>query len=332
MHSITLAELITKAGKLKASDIHLLAGHKPYIRGKEGSIQPYTDEEPLTTGGILKLLKPVLSVSQEIQLQKEGDIDLAMTAGSIRTRINAFRAENGLSVAIRLLKDRIPTMNELGLPMSVQSLINQSHGLILFTAPTGNGKSTSIASMLEAVNERQQKRVITIEDPIEYIYPEGSSLFSQRAVGRDCPDFFHGLRSALRENPDIILIGEMRDCDTILAAISAAETGHLVFSTLHSADAVEAIDRIMQYFPTGQQELVRSQFSNAFLGIIAQKLLPRRDKQGRIAAFEVVLATDATKAVIRSGKTNTLKSYMSTRDGMLQMEASVQALKSRLLV
>ena len=326
MHPITLAELITKAAELKASDIHLLAGHKPYIRGKDGSIQPYTDEEPLTTGIILKLLKPVLTAAQEIQLQKEGDIDLAMTAGSIRTRINAFRAENGLSVAIRLLKDRIPAMNELGLPMSVQSLINKSHGLVLFTAPTGNGKSTSIASMLEAVNERQQKRVITIEDPIEYIYPEGSSLFSQRAVGRDCHDFFHGLRSALRENPDIILIGEMRDRDTILAAISAAETGHLVFSTLHSADAVEAIDRIMQ------QELVRSQFSNAFLGIIAQKLLPRRDKQGRIAAFEVVLATDATKAVIRSGKTNTLKSYMSTRDGMLQMETSVQALKSRLLI
>ena len=329
---LSLTDLIAEAHDLGASDIHLLAGHRPYIRSRDGSIQPYHTEEKLSTNFLLCLLRPILPPEQEERLMEAGDIDLALSAGSIRTRINAFRAENGLSLAIRLLQDKIPSAGELGLPFPVQNLIQATHGLVLFTAPTGNGKSTSIASLLQMVNETQHRRVITIEDPIEYLYPEGLSLFSQRAVGRDCSDFFHGLRSALRENPDIILIGEMRDRDTILSAISAAETGHLVFSTLHSSNAVEAVDRIMQYFPSGQQEIVRTQFSNAFLGIVAQKLLPRKDHQGRVAAFEVVLSTAATKAVIRSGKTNTLKSYMSTRDGMQSMEASIKALQTARMI
>ena len=323
-----LANLVEMANSRKSSDIHIIEGQAIYCRNHDGQIDVLSDI-PLKKAEVQLLFSDLITEDKALLLKNNGDIDIASSFGDIRTRINIFREQNGLSAVIRLLQGNIPTMNELRLPMTVQNLINKDHGLILFTAATGNGKTTSIASMLQAVSKKYSKRIIMIEDPIEYLHENNSSLFSQREVGRDVPDFATGLRSALREDPDIIMIGEMRDRETILSAIAAAESGHLVFSTLHSADVIQATDRILQYFPAGEQETIQAQFANAFEAVIAQKLIPRKDKQGRVAAFEVLLKTDATKNVIRSGNSFNLRGYMSLKDGMNTMDYSIGELRRK---
>lgn len=323
-----LANLVEMANSRKSSDIHIIEGQAIYCRNHDGQIDVLSDI-PLNKAEVQLLFSDLITEDKALLLKNNGDIDIASSFGDIRTRINIFREQNGLSAVIRLLQGNIPTMNELRLPMTVQNLINKDHGLILFTAATGNGKTTSIASMLQAVSKKYSKRIIMIEDPIEYLHENNSSLFSQREVGRDVPDFATGLRSALREDPDIIMIGEMRDRETILSAIAAAESGHLVFSTLHSADVIQATDRILQYFPAGEQEMIQAQFANAFEAVIAQKLIPRKDKQGRVAAFEVLLKTDATKNVIRSGNSFNLRGYMSLKDGMNTMDYSIGELRRK---
>lgn len=317
--------LVTEAFKLGGSDIHLLPASPVYYRNNTGDIA-ILSRQYINANEIKAYF---LSIATDEQLNKNGDIDLAVSIANIRCRINFFYEQRGLAAVIRLLANKPPKMNEIGLPLSVKNLINKNNGLILFTAPTGNGKSTSIAAMLETINQTKHKRIITIEDPVEYLYTNKASIISQREINRNVVDFANGLHSALREDPDIIMIGEMRDQETILAAIAAAESGHLVFSTLHSADVIQAIDRITQYFSAKQQEIVQSQLSNAFEAIVAQKLIPRKDGQGRIAAFEVLLQTEATKNIIRTGNTYTLRSYMTSKDGMQTMDYSIKELKNK---
>lgn len=321
---MNLNELIRKAHALKSSDIHILTGLPVYCRSKTGEMLILSDEV------IDKDFFERAFYGKLHFINDSGDVDIAYSVDdSIRTRINVFKEERGLSAVIRILDSVIPSMSELRLPMSVQNLIKKRHGLILFTAATGNGKTTSIAAMLKAINQTQRKRIIMIEEPIEYLHQNEQSIFSQREVGRDVPDFATGLRSALRENPDVIMIGEMRDRDTVIASIAAAESGHLVFSTLHSADVIQATDRILQYFSSKEQEIIQSQFANAFEAVIAQKLIPRKDGTGRIAAFEVLLKTDATRAVIRSGQAFNLHSYMTLKDGMQTMDYSISELRRK---
>lgn len=323
-----LNDYVTLASEIKASDIHLFDGDIPYCRGYDGNIQSLHQEQ-IPRGTLIQLFRPFMSSVQEQAFKENGDVDMAEDFGEIRTRINLFRSNSGLCAVLRLLKSDIPSMNQLGLPMAVQNLIHKEHGLVLFTAATGNGKSTSIAALLAAINATQTKRIITIEDPVEYLHCNSKSIISQREVGRDVKDFASGLRSALREDPDIIMIGEMRDRETILAAVAAAESGHLVFSTLHSADVIQAADRILQYFPASQQEIIQMQFANAFEAVIAQKLLLRKDKNGRVAAFEVLLKTDATKNLIRTGNSFNLRTYMPLKEGMQTMNYSIGELKRK---
>ena len=334
MGTDTLSELIQKAGTLHASDLHLVTGEVPRIRDASGSLVPLEGHPALSADVIASYAEEVLipsSVSVQDRLGSQGDFDAAFTAGGIRTRVNAFAAHHGLSLAIRLFRDHIPSMQELGLPLEVQVLPNYPHGLIIFTAATGNGKTTSIASLLEHVNQTMERRILSIEDPIEYVFRSHRSLISQREVGTHCQDFTAGLRAALRENPDIIFVGEMRDEDTIRTALSAAETGHLVLSTLHAPDAIEASMRVLQYFPEGEQESIRNQLANSFLAIVAQKLLPKKGG-GRIAAFEVLLHTDATASIIRQGNFHMLPTYMTASNGMCRMDDSIRALKMRNLL
>ena len=322
-------ELIQEAAEAKASDLHLLPDKSPYVRSANGEISPLP-HDPIKSSDLLALLMAAIPTPDWLKAMLDhGDVDLSYHTGKVRTRINLFYTRGNVGAAIRLFRDKIPTMQSLGLPMAVQGLCKRHHGLVLFSAPTGGGKSTSIASMLEAVNATQKKRIITIEDPVEYMFDQKQSLISQREIGKDCKSFAYGLRSALREDPDIIMIGEMRDKETIQSAVAAAESGHLVFSTLHSADVIEAVDRILQYFPQGEQDTMRMQFANAFLAVVAQKLLPMRGNVGRVAAFEVLLSTEATRNLVRTGKAYSLKSYMFPKEGMITMEQSMDELRRK---
>lgn len=330
----SIDEMISIADKNNASDIHLVTGLTPTMR-KNGLIENlYEDSSIFTSEASKNIIDTIINKYQKNSLEDKGDANLSYTCQSIfkekilRTRVNVFKDLRGYSFAFRLINENIPTMQELLLPRSVQSLIKKDHGLIVVTGPTGSGKSTTIASMLETINNTKNIHILTIEDPVEYYYKSKKSLISQREVGENCISFSAGLKAALREDPDVILVGEMRDAETIEMALAAAETGHLVLTTLHTADVVQSIDRMMQYFPASQQEQIRMQLANSFEGIIAQKLF-RQNGGGRVAAFEVLLRTPATINLIRTGRAFELKDYMSNRDGMQTMDESIIDLKRR---
>lgn len=330
----SLNEMISIADKSGASDIHLVTGLTPTMR-KNGLIENlYEDSSIFTSEASKNIIDTIINKYQKNSLEDKGDANLSYTCQSIfkekilRTRVNVFKDLRGYSFAFRLINENIPTMQELLLPRSVQSLIKKDHGLIVVTGPTGSGKSTTIASMLETINNTKNIHILTIEDPVEYYYKSKKSLISQREVGENCISFSTGLKAALREDPDVILVGEMRDAETIEMALAAAETGHLVLTTLHTADVVQSIDRMMQYFPANQQEQIRMQLANSFEGIIAQKLF-LKNGGGRVAAFEILLRTPATINLIRTGRAFELKDYMSNRDGMQTMDESIIDLKRR---
>lgn len=327
----TLDTLIQLAAEKDASDLHILPHAKPTARLFNGTF--FSFNEQVDTESLAASLLRDAGLSE--RFHDFGDVDISRqipcTDGKrfLRARINVFKELNGIGLAVRLLPSYAPTIAELGLPTIVHMLLEKAHGLILFSAPTGNGKSTSIAALLETLAQRGNKRIITIEDPIEYRLSNGKGLVSQREVGTHCPDFSQGLKAALREDPDVLMVGEMRDTDTIQTALMAAETGHLVFSTLHAPTTSQAVDRLTQYFPAEARGQILAQFANAFLAILAQKLFPRIDKQGRCAAFEVLLNTPAIANLIRQGKTYELTGYMSRQSGMQTMEDAVANLRCR---
>ncbi len=332
---LTLAEMISIIKEKNGSDLHLLTDFFPIGR-VENALFPVSNDEitkPLSPDDIDSFLRLFMTDHHKAVFQKYGDVDLAwsvqstITNETIRCRINVFRDSRGTSIAIRIIPDRIPSMQEINLPLSVQGLLKHSHGLIIFTGPTGSGKTTSLASMINHVNETQASHIITIEDPIEYQYKIRQSIISQREVGRDCSSFARGLKSSLREDPDIILVGELRDKETISTAVMAAETGHLVFATLHTGNVIEAVDRLVQYFPADEQQQILHELAISLRGIIAQRLYLKRGG-GRIAAYEILLNTPAIANLIRNNQMFQAHNYMNGQDGMQTMEEAVNGLKN----
>ena len=326
MEILKIEEIILTAIKYKASDVHLHQGMLPLFR-INNALEPVSDyQKPLDNLDIERYVYCISDVQEKDLFLNKDSIDVAKEIANVRCRINMFKTSNGPALAIRILNNSINLMMKLRIPLSVQRLTEENHGLIIFSGPTGSGKTTSIASFIDKVNQTDSKHIISIEDPIEIVHTSIKSLISQREVGYHCKGYLQGLKSALREDPDIIFIGELRDPETVQTALTAAETGHLVLTTLHSANCIEAVDRLTQFFPRVAYNQVVNQIANCMKGIIAQRLLLKADNSGRVAAYEVLLNTDATRNLIRQGNIHKLDEYMS-RDGMQTMEASIQGLK-----
>lgn len=307
-----------------ASDLILTAGAPPMMR-RDGELEPIS-QEALRPDQIEKIAHEVLSSDRWAHFMQQGDLDFSFNwMGKARFRINAFRQRGSVGLALRLIPYQIPTFDQLGVPSVVRGLTRLNQGLILVTGPTGSGKSSTLAAMVNDIVATRPCHVITIEDPIEYVYRHQRGIVEQREVGADVRSFADALRASLRQTPDVLLVGEMRDLETISAAITIAETGHLVLATLHTNDTSQAVDRMVDVFPAGQQQQVRVQLSNTLAAVIYQQLLPRRDGPGRVAAFEVLLNTLAVQNLIKEGKTRQLRNVLETgsKDGMNTMERSL---------
>ncbi len=319
-----LDKILAYAEKLGASDVHMTSGLPPKLRihGKLDTMPG----EPLTAEETLKAARHILSEAQFEEFQKKGEYDKSFSLpGAGRYRVNVFRRQGTVSLAFRLIPSRIPSPEELGVPASVSSLYQRKRGLVLVTGPTGSGKSTTLAAIIHKVNTCRDAHIITLEDPIEYQHSHQLSIVNQREIGRDTLSYASALRAALREDPDVILVGEMRDYETISVAVTAAETGHLVLSTLHTIGAASTVDRIIDVFPPHQQQQIRVQLSNVLEAVISQQLLPRIDGQGRRAAFEVLHANTAVRNLIREGKSHQIPSIIETgrREGMISMDDAI---------
>ncbi len=315
-------ELVEETRSLGGSDLHITCGEPPIIRLNGGLVR-LTEKDVITpqiAHAIAKEMIEHLGLDVPAPLQ---DLDFSYTtsAGN-RQRVNIYHQQGNLAIAIRLLQKDIPTIDQLNLPDVFTSIAENPRGLILVTGPTGSGKSTTLAAMLDYINTSRSSHILTLEDPIEYAHRSKSCVVNQREVGKDVSDFSGALRSALREDPDVILVGEMRDLETIGAAITAAETGHLVMSTLHTIGAAKTIDRIIDVFPPHQQQQVRIQLETVLKAVITQTLIPRADGSGRIPAFEIMLVNDAISNLIREGKTFQIASVLQTnlQSGMISLD------------
>lgn len=315
------------AREKNSSDVHLTEG-LPAMMRLNGSLIPMT-QLPITNEELEETIVEMTSAQQREKLKLGEDLDFAYVSheGS-RHRVNVYKQRGSFAIAIRLLQSRIPTLEELELPEVLDRLTDLPRGLILVTGPTGSGKSTTLAAMIDRINEKRNCHILTLEDPIEYLHKHKKSMVNQREIGSDAYSFAHALRSALREDPDVILVGEMRDYESISLALTAAETGHLVLSTLHTTNVAQTIDRIIDVFPANQQAQVRTQLSTSLRAIIAQHLLKRADRSGRIAALEVLLMTEAVGNLIRENKAYQIPTIMQThmRDGMQTLDMNLAQL------
>ena len=317
---MTIEEILQLAKEKKASDIHLAPG-SPVMLRIDGQLLPQTQIR-LKPNEVEQILQPMISEAQKQRLKEDGELDFAFSIPNYsRVRANVFRQRGTYTAALRILTYDVPKPETLGLPPAVVNFTNLKRGLILVTGATGSGKSTTLASLIDIIAERDAKNIITLEDPIEYLHTNKRAIVRQREVGDDTKSYADALRAALRQDPDVILVGEMRDLETISTAITAAETGHLVFSTLHTNNTSEAIDRMIDVFPPHQQQQIRVQLSTVLEGVVAQQLLPKIDG-GRIAAFEVLIANSAIRNLIREGKAFQIPSILQTskRDGMQTMD------------
>ena len=293
------------------SDLHLAVDNPPVGR-VHGRMQ-YFGENPLSGEDTERLMKSIASVDNQQELQEVGGSDFGFAFEDVaRFRVSIFKQRGNVGLVLRLIPRRILTFEEIGLPQGLKEIITQPRGLILVTGPTGSGKSTSLATMIDFLNAEFDHHIITIEDPIEYYHNHKKSIITQREVGVDVPTFAEAIRRALRQDPDVILVGEMRDLETIESAITAAETGHLVFGTLHTTGAVRTIDRIVDAFPTNQQEQIRTQLAGNLKAVVSQTLLPRKTGFGRVAAFEIMITTSAIQNLIRENKTYRVTSAIQT--------------------
>ena len=309
------------------SDLLLSAGSPPRIR-VDGKLRPIDGAQILTGEQIDQIGKPLLTDGQRTIFDEQLDVDFAFSWGDkARIRGSIFTARGQTALALRVIPTRIPSFEDLGLPYAANWVAEQPRGFVLVTGPTGSGKSTTLASIVNQINETRACHILTIEDPVEYVHNHKTSAINQREVGLDSPSFDRALRSALREDPDVLLIGEMRDIDSIQIALTMAETGHLVFATLHTNDAPQAIDRIIDVFPAWRQEQTRVQLAASLCAVIAQRLVPRIGG-GMVAAFEVLIATHPVRNLIREGRSNQLQNVMFTnqKEGMQTLENSLAAL------
>lgn len=325
--------LLEAAVLAQASDIHLTVGISPIFR-VGGSLQG-TRYPKLETKDTEFMVREITTQEQQDKLQALGEIDFAYSiAGLSRFRVNVFKQRGSLAVAIRVVSELVPSLEQLGHPEVLKTLARKPRGLVLAVGPTGSGKSTTLAAMLNLINTERACHIITLEDPIEYLHNHKKSIINQRQIHVDTRSFVSALRSALREDPDVILVGELRDAETIGTALTAAETGHLVLATLHTGDAAQSIDRIIDVFPPYQQQQIRIQLSLTLQGIVAQQLVPNRDAAGRTAAMEVLVATPAVRNIIREGKTHQLISVIQTgaKSGMQAMDMSLRDLYRRGIV
>lgn len=321
---LTIDDLLIDAQNRKASDLHLTVGISPKCRIHGELVD--MGYPPLTPEDTTRIIMPIIPERLLDTFAEKGEVDFSYaipTKG--RYRVNVFRQRGSLALVIRIINTTIPKPEVLGLPFSVVELTKKKRGLVLVTGPTGSGKSTSLASLLDIINSYYNSHIITLEDPIEYLHSHKKSVVNQREIGTDTQSFANALRVALREDPDVILVGEMRDFETIEIAITAAETGHLVFSTLHTIGAVNTIDRIIDVFPPHQQQQIRVQLASVLEGVISQQLIPTIDDRGRVAAFEVMLSTPAIRNLIREGKNHQITSFIQTNKkmGMQTMDDAI---------
>lgn len=313
----------------KASDLLISAGAPPILRVNGQLFRHKT--EPFTSEQAKALIYGFLTKEQQESFEKDKELDFSLAAGGKhRFRVNVYYQKGAVTAALRPIPEEIPGLSELGLPEHVKGLAKAKQGLVLVTGPTGSGKTTTQASLIDLINTNRACHIITIEDPIEYIHLHRHSIVDQREVGGDTHSFSSALKYVLRQNPDVILIGEMRDIETIQAALTAAETGHLIFATLHTNDAIQTVDRIVDVFPAMQQQQIRFQLSSTLLAIISQRLLPRKDGKGRVLACEVLRNNQAIGNLIRENKTHQIYSILETsvKTGMLTMDRSVKKLYS----
>jgi len=321
----TIEELLREMHAKGASDLHIAVGAPPSVR-IHGSLMALAGEN-VSPAEAERMADELLGEERAIRFRTEGELDFAYALpGADRFRINVYRQKGYAAISARSIPERIPTMDQLGLPASLAALAHRPQGLILVTGPTGSGKSSTLAAMIQDVNSKTSKHIVTLEDPIEFMHEHRKSLVHQREVGLDTASFADGLRAALRQDPDVILVGEMRDLETISAAITAAETGHLVLATLHTTDAPKTIDRIIDAFPGHQQPQVRTQLASVLTAVISQRLLPNRGGQGRTCVTEVLINTPAVSNLIRSEKIHQIRSVMQTgkAHGMHTLEMNIR--------
>jgi twitching motility protein PilT len=326
--AIDFADVLTRMVEERASDVHMSPGFPPAIRVR-GRIVPLDDYPVLSSQETRDIVYSILNSDQRKRFENQLQIDFAYAIpGVARFRVNCFFQRGAISAAFRHIPTEIASLDELGLPLVIEELTRKPRGFVLVTGPTGSGKSTTLASMVDIINREREEHILTIEDPIEFLHQHQKCIVNQREVGTDAQDFPLALKSALREDPDVILVGEMRDLETISTALTAAETGHLVFATLHTQSTSQTVDRIIDVFPPHQQQQVRMQLSIALQGIVTQQLLPTADGSGRIAACEVLIPTPAVRNLIREGKTHQIYSAIQTSGsiGMQTMDAHLAQL------
>ena len=320
----TIEEILTAAKEAGASDVHLTVGIPPKMRVNGNLVT--MDFPKMLPADTLDVVLSIMTETQRDRYEEKGEYDMSFAIPNVaRYRVNVFKQRGSAALAFRVVATEIPSPEKLGVPESVVDLYQRKRGLILVTGPTGSGKSTTLAAIIDKVNSNRDAHIITLEDPIEYLHQHKMSMVNQREIGLDSENYANALRAALREDPDVILVGEMRDFETISVAITAAETGHLVLSTLHTIGAASTIDRVIDVFPPHQQQQIRVQLSNVLEAVISQQLIPTSDGRGRCAAFEVMHANHAVRNLIREGKSHQLQSVMQTnrKIGMITMDDAI---------
>ncbi len=328
-----LSDYLFDAIGMGASDLHVTAGLPPMVR-VSGEVHPL-DYPTLTPNATRELIYDILSNDQRQRLENDWELDFSYSLPrTARFRVNVYFQRGSLGAAFRTIPHEIKNLGELGLPKGVEDMTEKPRGLVLVTGPTGSGKSTTLASMIDRINESRNEHIMSVEDPIEFLHQHKNCIVNQREVNQDTRSFAQALKHVLRQDPDVILVGEMRDLETISLAVTAAETGHLVFGTLHTQDAPQTVDRIIDVFPSHQQSQIRTQLANALQGVITQTLIPRRDGEGRVVACEVLVPTPGVRNLIREGKNHQIYSAMQTggKFGMQTMDAALVELVRRGLI
>ena len=329
---MTIKELLKIAAEKKASDLHLVAGIQPVIR-IDGDLKYLKDRKEITAKEMETMIGQILSANDMERFKTSKELDIGLAVDSYRYRINLRFEKGNMGLVARIIAGRIPSLDEIGMPKIIYNLLDLKQGLILLTGPTGCGKSTSLAAMVEYINNNRFANIITLEDPIEYLFESKKSIIIQRQLGSDMLSFAEGLKHALRQDPNVIMVGEMRDLETIATTITLAETGHLVLATLHTYNAAQTIDRIIDIFPPHQQNQIRQQLSMTLASVVSQRLLPKIGG-GRVATREIMINTPAVANLIREGKISQLKTIIETssKEGMVSLDQDIRALYKEKLI